>query len=139
MTVYEILNFLSKILEKWGFSKKLMHKCAICESLIFGVLCFEIWSCDKLRNFLKNVILKNFKREKLSKNYERFILEEIIFMVIEYGKTENYMEVQRRWTTKFPTRPQPSHQAIVRICDKFQEIGSVAHNRAKPTINKKFR
>ena len=44
----------------------------------------------------------------------------------QYWKTENAEKVRQKWAKEFDT-PPPSTQTIYRICDKFDETGSICN------------
>jgi len=56
---------------------------------------------------------------------KRYSIDERVFMVLEYGKTENYREVQRRFGSHFKTKDLPSSHTIKRAYENFVATGSV--------------
>ena len=56
---------------------------------------------------------------------ERYTIEQRVFMVLQYEKTSNATEVQRRYRKQFQSKDAPSIPTIKRQYDNFVATGSV--------------
>ncbi|PSN46192.1 hypothetical protein C0J52_18540 [Blattella germanica] len=65
-------------------------------------------------------------------NYDKFTLEQRVFMYDTYVKTESCREVCRQFQDKFPTVSVPNRETVRRLIKKLRRTGSLNAKCPKP-------